>query len=331
QTGGESFYSGKLAKKIVLFSEKTGGLLDLEDLDAKLSRKEYRHRWKIGAFSAASNVSGVVTPVYEVARILHRHNALAFFDFAAIAPYSEIDMCRDKESYFDGIYFSPHKFLGGPGSTGILIIHQKIYRKDLAPTIGAGGTVDYVSFDEQQYNPEIEVREKPGTPGILQIMRAALALELKQQLGPKRIAEREKELIRRALEKFKDRLMHGYSGVKPGWVRVNFHFLITDEEFDFIFNAICFVCRYGKYFLSLYRFDIHTGSWFNKKYSPPQVTFGLEEALEADEGEREERSPQELFGRYKHEALKIAEALKNDFDEKAIKTTEKDLIPFVYL
>ena len=178
------------------------GLLDLEDLEAKLSRKEYRHRWKIGAFSAASNVSGVVTPVYEVARILHRHNALAFFDFAAIAPYSEIDMCRDKESYFDGIYFSPHKFLGGPGSTGILIIHQKIYRKDLAPTIGAGGTVDYVSFDDQQYYPEIEIREKPGTPGILQIMRTALVLELKQKLDPKRILKREKELIHRALKRF---------------------------------------------------------------------------------------------------------------------------------
>ncbi|HEC62253.1 MAG TPA: aminotransferase class V-fold PLP-dependent enzyme [bacterium] len=381
------------------------GLLDLDDLETKLSRKEFRHRQKIGALSAASNVSGVVTPVYEVARVLHRHQALAFFDFAAIAPYGEIDVCRDAESYFDGIYFSPHKFLGGPGSTGILIIHQKIYRKDLAPTIGAGGTVEYVSFHEQQYYPEIEIREKPGTPGILQIMRTALVMELKQKLDPERILKREKELIRRALKrfnacnpieiignkdpdkriaifsfnirlgtsylhprfvtillndlfgiqsragcscagpyghrvlhidekkslKFKERLMHGYSGVKPGWARLNFHFLMTDEEFDFIFDAICFVCRYGKYFLSLYRFDIHTGIWFNKGYSPPKVTFGLEEAVRAGEGEREERSLQELFGRYKHEALKIAEALKNDFDEKAIKTTEKDLIPFVYL
>ena len=280
-------------------------------------------------------VAGVITPVYEVARILHCHGALAFFDFAAIAPYGEIDMCRDEESYFDGIYFSPHKFLGGPGSSGILIIHERVYRKDLAPTVGAGGTVDYVSFDEQQYNPEIEVREKPGTPGILQIMRAALALELKQQLGPKRIAEREKELIRRALEKFKDRLMHGFRGVKPGWVRVNFHFLMTDEEFEFILDAICFVCRYGKYFLPLYEFDIHMGSWRYRGYSSPEVTFGLDKALRAGmgtgEGEREERCHKELYSLYMQKALKSAEEFKEDFDERAIQTTEKDLIPFVYV
>ena len=178
------------------------GLLGLEDLETKLSKPEYRDRRKIGAFSAASNVSGVITPVYDVARILNRHDALAFFDFAAIAPYGEINVCRDKESYFDGIYFSPHKFLGGPGSTGILIIHEQVYRRDLPPTVGAGGTVDYVSFDEQAYKPAIEVREKPGTPGILQTMRAALSLELKDRLGIERIAIREKVLIHRTLEKF---------------------------------------------------------------------------------------------------------------------------------
>ncbi len=76
--------------------------------------------------------------------------------------------------------------------------------------------------------------------------------------------------------------MHGYCGVKPGWTRLNFHFLMTDEEFDFIFDAICFVCRYGKYFLSLYRFDIHTGIWFNKGYSTRANAFRLETGLFQD-------------------------------------------------
>ena len=385
------------------------GLLDLEDLEAKLSKPEYRDRRKIGAFSAASNVSGVITPVYDVARILHRHDALAFFDFAAIAPYGEIDVCRDDESYFDGIYFSPHKFLGGPGSTGILIMHEKIYRRDLPPTIGAGGTVDYVSFDEQAYNPAIEVREKPGTPGILQIMRAALALELKERLGIENIAKREKELIHRTLDKFggckpieivgnhdpdqriaifsfniragtsylhprfvtlllndlfgiqsragcscagpyghrvlhidgkksqrfKDRLMHGFLGVKPGWARINFHFLMTDEEFEYITDSICFVCEYGKYFLPLYEFNIHTGSWLHRDTTPVEVSFGLNEAWPGEAWPEtkpeDERSEKKLHALYMEEAKTHAERLMKGFDENAVQNTERDLIPFVYI
>ncbi len=399
--------------EVVEIELDASGLLDLEDLEAKLSRAEYAGRRKIGAFSAASNVSGVLTPVYQVARILHRHGALAFFDFAALAPYGRIEVCRDGESYFDGIYFSPHKFLGGPGASGILLIREDVYRADLPPTVSAGGTVDYVSASEQSYNPQIEVREKPGTPGIVQTLRAALALELKEKLGPERIEAREKELIRRALEKFsschpieimgnadperriaifsfnvragasylhprfvtillndlfgiqsragcscagpyghrvlhidalrslrfKDRLLHGFLGVKPGWARVNFHFLMTDEEFDYVSGAVCFVCRYGKYFLPIYEFDIHTGNWRHRNYPPPPVRFGLEEALvEAPpaggppgaEGE----APEAEAGRYRrimHEALELAERLKRQFDEGAVRTTEQDLIPFVYV
>ena len=138
------------------------GLLDMDDLRAKVADKRYDGRRKIGAFSAASNVSGVTTPVYEVARILHENGALAFFDFAAAAPYVEIDMNRDAVSFFDALYFSPHKFLGGPGSSGVLIFHQDIYRADLPPTVGAGGTVDFVGFESQSYSTDIETREKPA-------------------------------------------------------------------------------------------------------------------------------------------------------------------------
>jgi hypothetical protein len=146
-------------------------------------------------------VTGLITPVYKVARILHRHNALAFFDYAAIAPYAPILLCHGEDCFLDGIFFSPHKLLGGPGSSGILIIHERVYRYDLPPTVGAGGTVEFVNAEEQKYSAEIEVREKPGTPGILQTLRASLALELKERLGPERIEAREAELTRRALER----------------------------------------------------------------------------------------------------------------------------------
>ncbi len=160
----------------------------MDDLRVKVGSPQYAGRRKIGAFSAASNVSGVTTPVYEVARILHENDALAFFDFAAAAPYVEMDMRRDDASSFDALYFSPHKFLGGPGSCGVLIFDEGIYRADLPPTVGAGGTVDFVGFEGQSYSTDIETREKPGTPGILQTLRAALAMELKEMLGPARIA-----------------------------------------------------------------------------------------------------------------------------------------------
>ena len=329
------------------------GLLDLGDLERKVSDPRFRERRKIGAFSAASNVTGLITPVYEVARILHRHNALAFFDYAAIAPYAPILLCHGEDCFLDGIFFSPHKLLGGPGSSGILIIHEGVYRYDLPPTVGAGGTVEFVNAEEQKYSAEIEVREKPGTPGILQILRAALALELKERLGPRRIEEREAAMIREAMERlaahpavqiignpdparriailsfnirmgdsylhprfvtlllndlfgiqsragcscagpyghrllkidgrksleFREEILHGHVGVKPGWARVNFHFLMSDAEFDFLCRAILFVAEKGKYFLPQYEFQLSTGAWKHREFRQPEAGFGLEEAL----------------------------------------------------
>jgi len=131
------------------------GLLDLEDLEKKVSDPAYNDRRKIGSFSAASNVTGLKTPVFEVARILHKHNALACFDFAACAPYVKIDMNHDKESYFDAIFLSPHKFLGGPGSTGLLVFNKDLYNQELPPTSAAGGTVDFVSRDNVVFTEDI--------------------------------------------------------------------------------------------------------------------------------------------------------------------------------
>jgi len=107
--------------------------LDLAKLEEAVSDPAYSRRFKIGSFSATSNVTGLKTDVYEVAKILHRHGAIACFDFAACAPYLEIDMNKDAESYFDAIFLSPHKFLGGPGTRGILVINKNIYPANLPP------------------------------------------------------------------------------------------------------------------------------------------------------------------------------------------------------
>ncbi|MDD3050659.1 MAG: aminotransferase class V-fold PLP-dependent enzyme [Candidatus Cloacimonetes bacterium] len=159
------------------------GKLDLIALEKTVSDKKYYTRQKIGSFSAASNVSGIKTPVYEVAAILHKYGAIACFDFAACAPYVDINMNYSPESYFDAIFFSPHKFLGGPGSSGVLIINEKIYQKQLPPSVAAGGTVSFVTEEDESYVDDIEEREKPGTPGILQAIKVALAFKLKEKIG----------------------------------------------------------------------------------------------------------------------------------------------------
>ncbi|MBI9100719.1 MAG: aminotransferase class V-fold PLP-dependent enzyme, partial [Spirochaetaceae bacterium] len=179
------------------------GELDLNALESMVSHSRYNDREKIGSFSAASNVSGIKTPIYEVARILHRHGAIACFDFAACAPYVEIDMNRDEEAYFDAIFLSPHKFLGGPGASGLLVFNEKIYNKTLPPSIAAGGTVDFVTYDSQKFSDDIETREKPGTPGILQAIKTSLVFQLKEKIGIENIEAIERYLFIEFINRFK--------------------------------------------------------------------------------------------------------------------------------
>ena len=169
--------------EVVVIKLDNSGMIDLKDLEKKISDPKYNNRKKIGSFSAGSNVTGVRTEVYDIARICHKNNAIVFYDFAAIAPYVEIDMNKDKESYFDAIFFSPHKFLGGPGTCGILIFNEDIYRKDLPPTTAGGGTVVYVGSEGHDFDSDIEIREKAGTPPIIQAIKAALVLDLKEKIG----------------------------------------------------------------------------------------------------------------------------------------------------
>ena len=155
---------------------------------------------KIGAFTACSNVTGIHTPYYRMARIMHENGGLCFIDFAANAPYEKIDMHpEDPLEKLDAIYFSPHKFLGGPGSSGVLVFDTAIYHAQVPDNPG-GGTIDWSNpWGKYKYVDDIETREDGGTPGFLEAIRAALAIELKEKMGITKIREREKELLDIAL------------------------------------------------------------------------------------------------------------------------------------
>ncbi|MBL8199535.1 MAG: aminotransferase class V-fold PLP-dependent enzyme [Chromatiales bacterium] len=183
------------------------GGVDLEHLEKLLQDPAYQGRLRIGSFSAASNVTGMRSPVSAIARLLHAHGAYACFDYAASAPYVGIDMNPDPgpeggDPSIDAVFLSPHKFLGGPGSSGVLVFNERLYARDLPPSVGGGGTVDYVSPVDQDFIRDIEEREKAGTPGVLQTLKAALALDLKNRIGVDRIEAREQELLGRAMQRW---------------------------------------------------------------------------------------------------------------------------------
>jgi len=312
------------------------GLIDLAALERALRDPRFEGRGKVGAFSAASNVTGLITDVRAIAGLLHRHGAVAVFDYAASAPYVRIDVRPTREGgddRLDAVVLSPHKFLGGPGSPGLLLIHGSLYRLE-SPTTAGGGTVTYVSRFDRRFVDDVEVREDAGTPAIVQKLRAALAFRVKERLGVENIERRERELIARALDRLRAipgvrvlgnlsaprlavvsflvasggaqlhaklvvRLLSdlfgiqgragcscagpyghallgidddtsrvflraieaGYEGVKPGWARLSFHYLLTDEECDFILDAVAFVARHGHLFVREYAFDWRTGAW----------------------------------------------------------------------
>ena len=174
-------------------------LIDMDELRRQLEKYQDRE-FKIGAFTACSNVTGIETPYYEMAKIMHEYGGLCFIDFAASAPYVDVDMHpADPMKKLDAIYLSPHKFLGGPGSSGVLIFDKSMYKSDVPDNPG-GGTVDWTNpWGSYKYVDDIEVREDGGTPGFLQAIRAALAFELKEKMGVEKMRQREKELVALAL------------------------------------------------------------------------------------------------------------------------------------
>ncbi|MAM05124.1 MAG: selenocysteine lyase [Flavobacteriales bacterium] len=170
------------------------GKIDLEQFSNLVSQYKER-KLKIAAITSCSNVTGVFTPYYEIAEIIHNHNGFCFVDFACSAPYININMHpKNPKQKLDAIYFSPHKFLGGPGSTGILIFDKNLYSNKV-PDAPGGGTVDWTNpWGGHKYIDDIEVREDGGTPAFLQTIKTALAIQLKEKMDVKKILLREKEL-----------------------------------------------------------------------------------------------------------------------------------------
>ncbi len=367
------------------------GQVDLEHLETLLTDPRYANRRKIGSFSAASNVTGVLTDVHAIAELLHTHGAIACFDYAACAPYVEIDMnppaAAAGDPSIDAVFISPHKFLGGPGASGVLVFNPRIYDRDLPPTVSAGGTVDYVSMTDQDFIQDIEEREKAGTPGVLQTLKAALVFQIKDNVGVDTIRQREHELTSRAMqewsrhdaieilgtpdpaqriaiisfnirsadgkylhhklvtallndlfgiqsragcscagpyghrllgigaevsEKYRHAVQDGYCGMKPGWCRVGFHWVMDDAEADFVIDAVRFIADHGHRFAALYQFDLATGTWTHGEAVDNLPKFSLEAALAV-----ESRGParlsqalrKQLYDHYLTEAHRFAEQL----------------------
>lgn len=170
------------------------GFVDLDYLDILLEKYKNR-KLKIAAVTACSNVTGISTPFNEIAKRMHQNGGLCFVDFACSAPYVEINMHPENPlEKLDAIYFSPHKFLGGPGSSGILIFDSKLYSNTIPDEVG-GGTVNWTNpWNEYSYITDIEERENGGTPAFLQTIKAALCIRLKDEMGIKNLMKREKEI-----------------------------------------------------------------------------------------------------------------------------------------
>ncbi|PKL85554.1 MAG: selenocysteine lyase [Ignavibacteriae bacterium HGW-Ignavibacteriae-1] len=171
------------------------GLPDLGHL-AEMLEKYSARKTKIAAITSCSNVTGIFTPYHDIAEMMHKAGGLCFVDFATSAPYIDIKMRQDNpERSLDAIYFSPHKFLGGPGSTGILVFDPKLYHNKI-PDLSGGGIVKWTNpWGEHEYFDDIETREDCGTPAVLQTIKAAFAIKLKEEMGVRNILAREHEII----------------------------------------------------------------------------------------------------------------------------------------
>ncbi|TAM66327.1 MAG: aminotransferase class V-fold PLP-dependent enzyme [Chloroflexota bacterium] len=327
---------------VVTIHEDADGRIDLDQLEMELARHDGR-QVKIGSFSAASNVTGIVSDVAAVSRLLHAHGALACWDYAAAGPYVEIRMSAppdDPLAYLDAIFLSPHKLIGGPGTPGLLVARRELFRNSV-PSVPGGGTVAYVNPSEHVYLADIERREEGGTPAIVESIRAGLVFQLKEAVGVAVIREREERFIRRAIDRWErepsigilgnrraerlsivsfvvrhgDRYLHhnfvvallndlfgiqarggcscagpyghrllgidlershaferqiarGCEGIKPGWVRVNFNYFISEAVFDFILEAVALTAAEGWRLLPLYRFDPAAGTWHHRAGLP---------------------------------------------------------------
>jgi selenocysteine lyase/cysteine desulfurase len=373
---------------VVLIPQDADGHIDSALLERELLRYADRPLL-IGSFSAASNVTGIVSDTHGISALLHRHGALSFWDFAAAAPYVDIEMyggpARDPLCYKDAVFLSPHKLIGGPSTPGVLVARRELLRNRV-PDVPGGGTVAYVNPSEHRYVDDPVQREEGGTPAIVEAIRAGLVFQLKQAVGVEVIRSHEEAFLRRAVtawlqepsieilgnleaerlsiisfvvrapsgrylhhnfvvsllndlfgiqsrggcscagpyghrllgidldqsREFDREIAQGCEGIKPGWVRVNFNYFISEAVFSYIVEAVRLVARDGRRLLGDYWFEPSTGLWRHRLglAEPPlrlgQVTYDDNGAMRYPR--HQDRAPESELQRYLEEARAVLEA-----------------------
>ncbi|HET7430203.1 MAG TPA: aminotransferase class V-fold PLP-dependent enzyme [Nocardioides sp.] len=321
---------------VVMIHEDADGHIDQAELAEQLEKYADRPL-RIGAFSAASNVTGIVSDTHGISELLHQHGALSFWDFAAAAPYVRIEMTAPPGrplAYKDALFLSPHKFIGGPSTPGVLVARRELFANRV-PDVPGGGTVAYVNTDEHRYLTDPTHREEGGTPAIIEAVRAGLVFQLKEAVGVETIRASEERLLARVVAAWRDepaiellgnldaarlsivsfvvrspsgRYLHhnfvvallndlfgiqarggcscagpyghrllgidlershefereitgGCEGIKPGWVRVNVNYFVSDTVADYLIEAVRLVARDGWRLMGDYRFDVAGGRW----------------------------------------------------------------------
>jgi selenocysteine lyase/cysteine desulfurase len=186
---------------VVTIPEDADGHIDITQLELELATYADR-TLKIGSFSAASNVTGILSNTAAIASLLHRHGALSFWDYAAAGPYVQISMQandNDPLAYKDAVFLSPHKFVGGPGTPGVLVVRRSLLTNRVPDVVG-GGTVAYVNPEHHRYLHDPVHREEGGTPAIIESIRAGLVFQLKQAVGVDTIRAHEEAYWSRAIK-----------------------------------------------------------------------------------------------------------------------------------
>ncbi len=384
------------AEVVAIDLDPDGGI-DLEHLERELGRYADR-RVKIGTFSAASNVTGIVSDVETITGLLHGQGALAFWDYACAAPYVPIRMTSDS-TYLDAIFLSPHKFVGGPGTPGILVV-KKALCTNIIPTVPGGGTVSWVDQQDHRYTDDVETREEGGTPDIIGSIRAGLVFQLKDAIGVDYIHGREEQLVKRSIEAWnehpnirilctKDRdrisivsfvirygdrdqylhwnfvvpllndlfgiqarggcscagpyghrllgiehraseefekvLQQGYEGVRPGWVRLNFNYFISEPVVDFLIDAVRFVADEGWKLLPQYEMDPVSGLWRHRRGYPEPLLSLKDISYESgrmEYGSHHITQPESVLASYQIEAARIVEEAVAEADKLDIQDPE---------
>ena len=387
---------------VVTIPEDADGHIDVVRLEAELVAHAARPV-KIGSFSAASNVTGIMTDTAAIASLLHRHGAISVWDYAAAAPYLDIDMSAspdDPMSYKDAVVLSPHKFVGGPGTPGVLAIRRDLLTNSV-PVVVGGGTVAYVNPAEHVYLADPVHREEAGTPAIVESIRAGLVFDLKRNVGIDVIRAHEDDYLHRAVtawqahpnidilgnldaerlsivsftvkrpggrylhhnlvvailndvfgiqsrggcscagpyghrllgidiersHEFEREITHGCEGIKPGWVRVNFNYFISEDVFRYVVQSVALIADHGWRLVPEYRFDVASGRWRHKD-GPIEPPLRLSQLSYADGAltypRHDDRAPESDLVRYLAEAHQLMDSLPEPGDDVAADRVSAD-------